>query len=170
MLRSSKRMLFDKPSSDFVNVARALINEFNIEKLFEKKPMFSYPMPFLGRGHTSTPGYSIWSSAMIGSYATPGFGNSSFQRRSQQNIHFILTFPLVIMNQAEDAELDIELKVENNEEAVVQYRVGERYSMYRTDHEKRSWADADRFCQEGRGSCLVEFFAIFNHKRYRKKT
>ena len=47
LLKLARQLLFDLPSVEFVEVAKALINQRNIEKMFEKKPTFSYPMPFM---------------------------------------------------------------------------------------------------------------------------
>ena len=60
LINLTKEMLIDKPSSDFVKLARSLTNEKNILNLFEKKPGFTAPLPYVSPSINKF-GYEIWS-------------------------------------------------------------------------------------------------------------
>ena len=119
-------------------IPRALANEKNIDKLFENDATVSYSMPYIDHDDGSI-GYEIWSSELNGSYKTPDFRNFS---GNPPYMHFTLLLPLVVMKQAENALLEIELDVHNNDDIwQVFYREGEKYSLhqYKSEKERKSW-------------------------------
>ena len=46
LINATRNILIDQPSQDFVHIARSLLSEENILEIFERKPMFSYPMAY----------------------------------------------------------------------------------------------------------------------------
>ena len=81
LINTTKAILIDKESSDFVLLARSLVDEENILELFENKPGLTFPLPFpLPEVDPSdtTSGYAMKSSQLNGSFRTPGFGKKRF--------------------------------------------------------------------------------------------
>ena len=64
LVNLTKEMLIDKPSSDFVKLARALTNEKNILDLFQNRPTVTAPLPSVDPSD-NTFGYEIWSSQLL---------------------------------------------------------------------------------------------------------
>ena len=115
LINLTKEMLIDKPSSEFVKLARALANQKNILKLFENKPSVTAPLPYVDPSD-NTFGYEIWSSQLKGSFHTPGFGGKISCNESFDNVHFVLQLSSAVMEKAgNDAIFDIEIKVQNHE-------------------------------------------------------
>ena len=150
LINFTKTMLIDEPSSDFVRLARALINEGNVVELFDRKPKFSNPIPYLDNTD-NTRGFEIWSSQLNGSYCTPGFGKGFDCNNTLDNIHFVLQLPLTSMEKSDGATLDIEIEVENHEDWLIQFREGGKYSLQNQVHEKRSWQEAESYCSARNG-------------------
>ena len=145
LINLTKEMLIDKPSSDFVKLARALANEKNILELFDRKPSLTYPIP------SPENGFEIVSSQLDGSYKTPGFKQQNSCNDAFQQIHFVLLLPLVVMGNGEGAVLDINIEVDVNENWQVEYRKGAKYVLYGKKHGKKTWQKAEEFCTEKNG-------------------
>ena len=94
----TREMLIEKPSSEFVMLARELKNEQNIKTLFVKNPSCSYSMPYIDHEDNALCN-EFWSSQLSGSYQTPGFLRS-YNGSLATNVHFVLTLPLVVMDKA----------------------------------------------------------------------
>ena len=138
--------LVDKPSQDFVHLARSLLNEQNILEMFEKKPTISYPMAY--NSEDNTPGFEVWSSKLSGSYRTPSFGKKWQGNYTLPNVHFALELPMVVMKKVFNDVLSIQIETASNDDWYVQYREGVKYSVHTKE---MSWQDAENFCVDKGG-------------------
>ena len=146
LINIATQILIDNPSQDFVHLARDLLGKDRILELFKRKTEFSYPMTYIEREGQS-PSFEIWSSKLNGSYKTPGFGKKNFCNETVKGIHFVLTLPLVVMNNAGNASFDLEIKVHNDRDWQIQYREGPKYVSYSEPDHHKSWDDAEGICQ-----------------------
>ena len=157
LINLTKQIFVVKPSFDFVQLTRALLNDENILKLFENEPRYSYPLPFWNTYSDNTLGYEIWSSELTGKYETPKFGKLVSCNESPQNLHFILLLSSSVMESAEDQDvMKIEIGVENDDEWSVQFRKGEKYVHYGGSYKSsqtqgKEWQEAKTFCAESKG-------------------
>ena len=150
LVNVTTQILIDKPSEDFVHLARSLLNEENILDLFETKPTYGYPLAY-NEKDDKTASFEIWSSKLNGSYKTPGFGELFSCNETVQSLHFVLQLPLVVMKVADGAILDVQIELESNNDWTIQYREGVKYSKFFTSHDRKSWQDSESFCQKKGG-------------------
>ena len=151
LINMTKAILIDKESSDFVLLARSLVDEENILELFENKPGLTFPLPFpLPEVDPSdtTSGYAMKSSQLNGSFRTPGFGKKRFCNETFDKIFFALYLPL-LLDEAEDANLEIKVHVEHNEGWSIHYREGGKYVI--DPNHAKDWDSAKKHCKERNG-------------------
>ena len=153
LVNATTHFLIDKPSEDFRHFARSLLSKENILEIFEAKPTFAYPVAYNER-YDRTPTFEILSSKLNGYYKTPGFGKYGSCNKTIQNVHFLLQLPLVVMKEADDAVLDIQIEIQSNNDWLIQFREGRRYIVYSEMSYKKSWQDAESFCK-GKGGHLA---------------
>ena len=60
LVNVTTQILIDKPSQDFVQVARSLLNEENILEIFESKSTYAYPILYKDKDENK-PSFEIWS-------------------------------------------------------------------------------------------------------------
>ena len=141
LLVMARSLLIDKPSSDFVKMARALSNEKNIPQVYDdNSPTQSYPIPYFKDNSFF---YEIWSSKLNGTYKTPRFGQKSNCSESFPNIRFSL------LKADPDSVLDIEVHWHENENWQVEYKKGPKYAFFNKN--KKTWQEAENFCQQING-------------------
>ena len=142
LLSIARHMLIDKPSSDFVKMARALTNDKNIPQVYDNIATQSYPIPsYDENGYV----HEIWSSQLDGSYETPGFGQISSCNESFPSVHFSL------LKEVEDSILEIEFRWQEHENLQIEYRKGPKYVFYDTLGSQKTWQKAEEFCQQKNG-------------------
>ena len=154
LINSTQDMLIDKPSYEFVKLARALTCEEDILELFEDKPgrtlPLPYPLPDMDPSD-NTLGYEVLSSQLNGCFKTPRFGEKISCNKSFDKIHFVLLLPLVVMKKASNNDnLKIKIEVKTNDDWLVQYREGSKYRNYRKKP-SIEWAEAESLCRGKNG-------------------
>ena len=163
LLTRTTQILIDKPSEEFVRVARSLLSEENILDIFESTPTSIYPMANNHFNH-NTPSYEIWTSKLNGSYKTPWFGENYPCNQTIVEVHFVLELPLVVQDKADDIVFEIQVNVRDNNEWNSQYREGPRYvSDYSVTTGEMSWQSAEDFCVK-KGGHLASVKNIWDRK------
>ena len=109
LLTRTTQILIDKPSEEFVHVARSLLSEENILDIFESTPTSIYPMVNNHFNH-NTPSYEIWTSKLNGSYKTPWFGDNYPCNQTIVEVNFVLELPLVVQDKADDIVFEIQVQ------------------------------------------------------------
>ena len=143
--------LIDEPSFEFVQVARALVNDSNILDGFEdnitRTALFPYQLSEIDPSDRSF-GYQIWSSQLNGSFHTPGYGQNMSDNETLDKVHFVLMFPSTMSKVDEKIATDITVNVHNNEGWLVEYRKG---AEYKHNYNPKYQFEASKLCKSQHG-------------------
>ena len=155
LVNVSRQFFIHEPSQKFVDLAHRLVNEEAIPKL--KIQTRSYPSPYENTDRGENPGFEIWSTELVGSYASPGFGSRMNCSRYYPSIHFTLYIPQKVKMKKGDltnATFDIEIVALNDDSFEIEYREGDTYIFHGESHEQKDWSDAETHCNEHNGHLI----------------
>ena len=149
LINLTRNMFIQKPTTDFVKLARAILDEESILELFDPKPSLSYPIPSSVNEKTFL-GYEIFSSQLNGNYNSPVFGLDNSCDQTFTTVRFELLLPLAVMKESKDAILELHIEANNNTDWQVEYIKGAQYFLYK-EKGKKNWQQVNEFCTKKKG-------------------
>ena len=123
------------------------------------------PRPYAGNS-----GMEVKSQQLVGTLQTPWFNKTFDESYYQENRHhhLIIQFPYDLLDHIGSGSLVIQIKVDIREDTGWQEQVKYSEGFKLFQKERRSWKDAESFCQE-RGGHLASILSEEEHEEVRSK-
>ena len=145
----SRNLLIHNPAFNFMKLAREMLNDNNIKKIFNHNIELTFPFPLIDE-QDMEPIFTFWSSLFNGSFSSPGFGKPIDCNQVYSGVHFTLILPLVNKPLEGNESLHLNIKIEASDLIKIKYRKGSKFIFSYSQMAKKR-ADAEQFCAKRKG-------------------